>query len=271
MLEAFLSFEEINKRPYLMFFWTFVLSSVGIILSMRLSFNIIVSGININLNGIFAVLFIIIPAAYLITNIIKREEEMEEAEIEKKYKKGVWRIWVRHEKDMLLLLFFFFGLVISFAVWSLILPTDFFQIQDLEITKVRSNVLGDATSSTLSLEKIFYNNLTVMFFSFIFSILFGAGAVFILVWNAGILGVFIGQLSKSVVDIVPQTLRFLPHAIPEIGGFILAALAGGILSAMVLRGHHKKGAVKTVLFDAGLLMILAVIFIFGAALIEVYL
>ena len=82
MLESIIGFKELTKRPYLMFIWTFVVASIAIILSTRVSVN--VGGIN--LHGLFAVMFVILPSAYFLTRFIIREERLDEKEISKHYK-----------------------------------------------------------------------------------------------------------------------------------------------------------------------------------------
>jgi uncharacterized membrane protein SpoIIM required for sporulation len=109
----------------------------------------------------------------------------------------------------------------------------------------------------------------VMFFSFLFSLVFGAGAIFIIVWNASILGVYIGQLAEALWHIPIVGLSFLPHGIPEIGAYLCAGLAGGIVSAMLLR-KNTKHVKEVVLFDCAKLLMLGTFLVFIAAAIEVY-
>lgn len=268
MLESLVNFDEVSRRPYLMFFWAILLSSIAVVLSTQLSYELSISGTTLSLSGIFVVLFTIIPSVYLVTVMIKREESMAEEDV----KKNKTSFWSRHNRDVLILLFFFFGLVISFAVWSFFLPHDFFQIQVSKINQLRGGIpQGTFTGGSFdSFTGILYNNLQVMGFAFIFSLLFGAGAVFILTWNASVLGVYIAQLSKSVWHIPVVSLSFLPHGIPEIAGYILAGLAGGLLSAAVLR-RHESGVLKIISLDILKVLLLAIILIAAASGIEVYL
>ncbi len=268
MLESFITYEKVIKRPYIMFVWAFVLSSVAFFLSTRISFGFRVGQTSFNLNGIFSIIFIILPAAYFLTNLINREEAKEEEYIEKKYKKGLWE---RHEKDLFVFLAFFFGVVFSFAIWSFFLPSDFFQVQKVEINRIigiSGQITGAATGG-LSFANILLNNMNVLVLSFVFSLLFGAGVVFILVWNAGLLGIRIAQLAGGISDIPAKSLQFLPHGIFEIGAFVLAGLAGGLISAAILREHHKSGVFKNVLMDAGMVFALALVFVTIGAWIEV--
>lgn len=268
MLESFISFEEIEKKPYMIFLWAFLLTSVAIIVSSQIDFQISLGSTIVSLSGIFSVMFTIIPSVYFVTTLIQREEEMEEKQLVKLFKKG---IWARHGKDIILLLIYFFGVTFAFAVWAFFLPETFFQIQNMKISEIVGKITGLATNSINSFEIILLNNISVMAFSFIFALLFGAGAMFIIVWNASILGIYIARLSESIIHIPSVATMFIPHGVPEIASYIAATIAGGIISAAIIRGHHQKGVLPRILLDAALIMGLALVLVIGAAYVEVYL
>jgi uncharacterized membrane protein SpoIIM required for sporulation len=118
--------------------------------------------------------------------------------------------------------------------------------------------------------EIMTNNLRVTAFSFIFAFIFGAGAVFILLWNAGILGICIGLMSKSLADIPINSIRFLPHGIPEIAGYILAGLAGSLISIAVIRKADSE-IIKSVTWDSAKVLAAGIALVLLGALIEAYL
>ncbi len=268
MLESFVTLNQFVKRPYIMFFWAFILSSISFFLSSKVSFKFAVGGNTVNLSGLFSVIFILLPAAYFLTTLINKEEEEEEKDIIRRYRKGIFQ---RHEKDTLIFLAFFFGVTFAFAFWSFMLHGDFFQVQKIEIGRIvgTSGAVTSYATGSLSFIDIFFNNLGVVILSFIFSLLFGAGVAFILVWNAGLLGVRIAQLSSGLADIPSKSLPFLPHGILEITSFVLAGLSGGLISAAIIKEHHKKEIFKTILFDAALLFAFALVFVALGAWIEV--
>lgn len=279
MLESIIKLGEIEERPWILFLWSLLISSVGVLFSVQLSYVVRFSGTTLNLTGIFSVLFTIIPSVYFLTLYLKRQEGMDERDIEHHYSKG---FWVRHDRSILAFMFFFAGLTASYAFWSYILPPDTFQIQTMKVQDIRAmagsffggtSVVGDYMSALAagdeytSFVRVLTNNMQVMGFAFIFSLLFGAGAVFIIVWNASILGVYIGRLSETVAHIPLSALPFLPHGIPEIGGYLIAGIAGGMISAAVIRGH-KKTIVAGIFRDSMKMLALALIFVFLGALIE---
>lgn len=259
MIESLLSFEEINDRPYIMLLWAFIICIVAILVSSQIASSI--AGID---TGFFTVVFIMIPSVYFITMLIKREEEMEEEQIKKHYKRSFWE---RHNKDLLILLFYFAGLTLAFSIMSFFLPSDFFHVQLSKINELHA--ITGSFSQNSSFITILFNNLQVMFISFLFSFIFGAGAVFIIIWNASVLGVYVGQLSKSLWHIPIVSLSFLPHGIPEIAGYLCAGLAGGILSAVILRKNTTK-VFEIVVFDCIKILLLGVFLIIVGAGIEAF-
>ena len=169
------------------------------------------------------------------------------------------------------MLYFFFGVVFAFAVWTMLLPSDYFQVQATKINQIRGigQVAGLAVDKGVLFQSIFFNNLQVMLFAFVLSLVFGAGAVFILVWNASILGVYIGQISKQLWHIPLVSLNFLPHGIPEVAAYVAAALAGGLISTAVLR-RTKWEILRVVLVDALKILVLAIVLVTAGAGIEAY-
>ena len=269
MLESLLQFKEVEKSPYLTFVWALMITTIGILFSTQLSYRIQVAGGGVaNLTGLFAVIFTIVPSVYFLTMVIKKEEEKEEEAIIKHYKQNFWD---KHGNDILMFLFYFLGVTFAFAIWAFILPTDFFQVQLAKIQEVRAAVTGAAIQkgSFSGFSMILMNNLQVMMFAFIFSLLFGAGAVFIIVWNASVLGVFIGKLSKTILHIPVESLQFLPHGIPEILAYLCAGLAGGLISAAILRCRCTK-VLELIIWDSVKILIFGIVLLVLAAGIEVY-
>jgi uncharacterized membrane protein SpoIIM required for sporulation len=271
MLESLVSFKDINERPYIMAVWAFIICSIAVLISSQVPVS--VPGTN---TGFLVVMFTIIPSTYFITLFIKKEEMLEE-----QYAAGKdydSRFWVRHEKDIMILLFFFVGLTLSFAVWSVFMPQAFFQAQITKINAIQSIATGSvadvATGHAVdqfgTFTRILQNNLQVMTFSFIFSFIFGAGAIFIIVWNASVLGVYIGQLSRFVWQIPIVSLSFIPHGVPEIAGYLVAGLAGGLISAAVIRKNTSR-TLRIITFDVVKLLIIAIVLIVVGAGIEAYL
>ncbi len=147
MLESLISFKEITKRPYLMFPWAFAMGSIAIFISIQVSYRVIISNISFDPTGLFAVLFVILPSSYFMTHLLKKEEMLEEKFIREHHERY---FWARHEKDIMVMMFFFLGLTMAFAFWSFIMPESLFQIQMAKINQIKgvtSGVTGAAVDN----------------------------------------------------------------------------------------------------------------------------
>ncbi len=101
MLESLIKYNEIERHPWITFLWALLISSVGVLFSIQLSYQIRIGGNLLNLTGLFAVIFTIIPSVYFLTMFIKKQERMDEKDIARHYEKG---FWMRHDKDILIFL-----------------------------------------------------------------------------------------------------------------------------------------------------------------------
>jgi stage II sporulation protein M len=270
MLESILGFRDFDKRPERMFLWMFLwalgISSVAIFIASQVSVKLAIGGTIFDTSGLFAVLFVIIPSAYYMTVLIKREERIEEKDIKEFHKRTFWE---RHFIHIILLLIFFVGVTLAFAAWHFFLDPGFFQIQDTVIDRIQGASGALTKGSFTDFNRIVANNFQVMMFAFLFSLFFGAGAVFILVWNASILGVAIAKISETVWHIPWEGRGFVLHGGLEIGAYIVAGLAGSIISAAVLR-KSNPAVLKIILMDVLFLMVLAFVLVLAGAVVEVY-
>ena len=112
-----------------------------------------------------------------------------------------------------------------------------------------------------------------MIFTLIFSLAFGAGAIFILVWNASVIGASMGMFANGSLRNLPNSfVRYLIHGIPEIMAYFVVALAGGIISFAFIRGDLKNSERKWKILENSLILVLISIgILLIAGLMEVYL
>jgi len=197
---------------------------------------------------------------------------------------------IEHSKAFVFLLCLFLGAVISFSLWYLVLPQEttqnLFSAQAQTIISLNQKVTGNAAQLNI-MTKIFLNNVKVMIFCIIFSFLYGSGAIFILMWNASVIGVAFGnffrvklaELSSSLgmgaistyfYVIGYSVMRYAIHGIPEILAYIVAGLAGGIISVAVIRHDFGTKNFERIILDASDLILLSVFILFLAAGLEVY-
>ena len=195
-----------------------------------------------------------------------------------------------HSRALIFYLMLFLGMAVAFSIWYVALPSNLssnaFRVQTQTISNLNQHVTGQVTQTSL-LSKIFLNNVKVMIFCILFSFLYGSGALFILTWNASVIGAAAGNFIRSNMASFADSsglfrvgayfyvsslsiLRYAVHGIPEILSYLLAGLAGGILSMAIV--HHDFGTnqFEQVLLDVSDLVLLSVLVLFIAAIIEVF-
>jgi len=193
-----------------------------------------------------------------------------------------------HKKAIYAFLFLFLGYVVAFSFWYAVLPTtDSFQAQietyclinrptsfEACVSQYATNATTSATGFLTAKDRlllIFTNNMYVLLFTLLFSLIFGAGVIFILAWNASVIAAAIGIFTSGKLSALHLGLfRFMIHGLPEIASYFMVALAGGMVSVAVIR--HEVGTPNfwKVLHDSLNVIILAVIILFAAALMEVF-
>ncbi len=195
-----------------------------------------------------------------------------------------------HAGALAFYLMLFLGMSVVFSFWYLALPTEtasgLFRVQSQTIANLNQHVTGNITQTHL-LSKIFLNNVKVMIFCILFSFLYGAGAIFILTWNSSVIGAAVGNFVRSHMAQFADTtgfhkvgayfyvsslsvLRYAIHGIPEIFAYIVAGLAGGILSMAIMKHDFGTKQFENVLLDVSDLVLLAVLILFVAAIVEVF-
>jgi len=275
VLESILNPLKAEQMPWKLFFVGFLYSSVGMLLSLW-----VFEGYA-SLVMVFLTVFACVPLLY---STMKFEEEKDlKIDCESKLLK-------EHGRAISFLVFLSFGMIFAFSLWYVLLPeqisTSLFGVQQSMISGLNQQLTGKVAHLDL-FGKIFLNNLKVMVFCVLFSFLYGAGAIFILTWNASVIGVAIGSFVKNHISLYASEhgfssiavyfsgsslglLRYSLHGIPEITGYFIAGLAGGIISVAVIRHNYSTKSFERILLDSSDLILLAVFVLFIAATIEVY-
>jgi len=122
------------------------------------------------------------------------------------------------------------------------------------------------------------NNVTIVLICVLLSLFYGAGAIFILNYNASILGVIYGSSVRPLIwgmEGVPMVfssiLVFVPHTFLEILGYLMAAISGGILSnAFTVRMDTMEGVRTGRLFlrDSVIFLVFAMALIIAGGFVE---
>ena len=278
MLEDIIHPKRTQKGPWKMFFIGLIYASLSLILvHWFFSQDPDLS----KASGMMVVLFLImfsLPYMYFII----RKEEKEDETID-----GFKGVWDAHKDALYAFMWLFLGFVIAFSFWYIVLQDGNllnFQLQTycrinspanidgcIEQYIMGSDKVSGAVLKETRLLSIIENNVYVMIFTLIFSLIFGAGAIFILIWNASVIAAAIGIFTKYSWQEIPLGIgRYMIHGLPEIGAYFVAALAGGIFGVGILRHGIKDERFYKVLQHSIMLLFIAIILILIGGIIEVY-
>ncbi|MEK6844543.1 MAG: stage II sporulation protein M [Nanoarchaeota archaeon] len=279
MLEMLINPRKAERRPWELFFVGAFYASLSILLvNWIFSQDAVLS----RYSGILVVTFSVMFSMPFVYYTLKLEEDKITGS------NGTMALLKEHKKAIYAFLWLFFGFVIALSFWYMVLSsTQSFRAQietyclinrpsnyescvnQYQIKEVATSV--GFLSNTERLFLIFTNNIYVLIFTLIFSLIFGAGVIFVLAWNASVIAAAIGIFTKSELSALPIALvRYMIHGIPEIASYFIVALAGGMVSIAVIK--HETGTEKfwDVLQDSLNLIIIAVVVLFVAALVEVF-
>jgi uncharacterized membrane protein SpoIIM required for sporulation len=276
VLESLLNPLKAEKEPWEMFFIGFAYSSVAVFMSLWVFKE------QASLIMVFLTVLACVPIVY---NTMKLEES-KDLEISKE------KVLLKeHNKAIIFLMFLFFGITLSFVVWYVFLPPETLNMafgkQTATIQSINNQVSGQAYQQFSTFSRILLNNIKVLAFAILFAFVYGAGAIFILTWNASVIGAAIGNFIRNNVSqyagllgfdkfanyfnvVSIGLLRYVLHGVPEIIAYFYGGLAGGIISVAIIKKHYKDVHFSRILFDVSELLVISIAFLLVAALIEVY-
>jgi len=279
MLETIINPRSAEKGPWKMFFVGLIYASLSLILvNWFFGSDPVLS----NASGMTVVAFCIMFSLPYMYFMIKREE-VEDEQIE-----GLFSVWRVHKDAVYAFMWLFLGFIIAFSFWHIYLGNANllnFQVQtycqinsperisdcvDSYSFESLSNPTG-AASKGGRLLSIIENNVYVMIFTLLFSLIFGAGAIFVLVWNASVIAAAIGIFAKYHLWRIPSGVaRYMIHGFPEIVAYFITALAGGIFGVGALRNGIRNQKFLRVVENTVILLFIAIIILLVAAVVEVY-
>jgi len=230
VLEKLMTIRTSIRQPI----WVFVLGGIISVICTLISY--VVFEENIGWAANFLITFAMLP---FMINLVTHEGAMIGENVEAYEKMNIFE---RHKNIILVYVAFFAGMIITLSIFSLFLPDSIvekiFENQTNVINWMRSKATFGGTFQTIIL-----NNIGVLFASFIFSLLFGAGAVFILSWNASVLSTAISISAKSLGGFkgIPQAMLFyFPHGSLEMLAYFIGAIAGGLVSLAVTKRKTRE-------------------------------
>lgn len=266
VLEQLVSIEFLERRRlfaiFLGFVYTFIAGLTSYIFFRE----------NISISMFFLITLLLVPS---LANII--------ADQEKKDSKIGIKNFVKNHRDVFEVYFFMsMGVVFGYGLVILLLGTLGFDVNVVlseQVKQFGSGLTGEIINE-FSVDKlnqffgIFTSNLGVAVLFFILSFFYGAGAIFLIVWNASIFSTFLvlslQNISKGINNALALIGAFSIYFLPEVAGFLLAGLAGGIISKAVIVENWGSKQFRNVLRDASVLLLVSFLFLLVAGLLESY-
>jgi len=266
VLESLIFPEKAEHNPGELFFLGALYASVGILLALWI-FKSEASMI--------MVLLTVIACMPLVYKTFKREEYKDRFINEER------KLLREHGKALKFLMYLFFGFIVAYALWLIFLPNDasssLFRVQLETINQINSKATGNVVTNNVFFA-ILFNNLNVLFFAILFAFFYGAGAIFILTWNASVVGAAIGEFAKNKLSTfgsyfisVPVAIgRYMTHGVLEILAYFVGGLAGGIISAAIINHDINSNRFKIIMKNSMDLIIISIILLVLAAFVEVF-
>ncbi|HIH14140.1 MAG TPA: stage II sporulation protein M [Nanoarchaeota archaeon] len=288
VLEDLVPAIQAEQKPWFIFPITFLYASIAIFLAQW---------IFPSQAAIVAVFLATLASMPLMISIIGFEKEKEERD--KNYlQEVVFSFFGKiaaiksssSEKLLPFFIFMFLGFSVAFSFWFVVLPKDtvinLFYLQMNTIKEINTGFSGNISAIGFFFTRILLNNLKVLAFCVLFSIIYGAGAIFILVWNASVIGTAIGDSIKTAITgyakvtgfttfagyssaISTGMFRYMLHGIPEILAYFVGALAGGFISVAVVKHEFGSEKFENTIYNAMGLIVIAILILVLAAMLEV--
>lgn len=284
VLESIIGEKRIRKNPVIIFFITFAISLASIIIA-DLIFP--------KHGSVLSIAFITIGLVPVVFNILSSEQSEEVIE-----RKSAVTFFARHFNLLMLYVWIFIGIIFAFAIAYSFSPQEERSLWFEEQTKafcgisgsdactdgVPNSISGRATAGAFSACQdpktssvtdctvfILQNNAGVLIFILILSIFYGVGAIFIIAWNASILGVFFGEMflvGEHIKGFGFLQGMLIGHGPPELLAYVFGAIAGAILSASIAKGDFFRHGALDLAKDIIFLILLAFFSVVYGALVE---
>src|SRR3989344_5583050 len=228
MLESIINQKNVERGSWKMLFIGLIYASLSLLLVHFLFGD---DPVLSNASGMTVVAFCIMFSLPYMYFMIKQEEQEDE------HVEGMFGVWKVHKDAIYAFMLLFLGFLIAFSFWYIILGNENllnFQIETYcQINSpgsvencVNDNSLNKFRAPTGAISKggkflaIISNNIYVMIFTLLFSLIFGAGAIFILAWNASVIAAAIGIFTEYSLKEIPLGIaRYMIHGVPEIAAY----------------------------------------------------
>ncbi len=226
---------------------------------------------NRHMIGITSIFFTVLLLMPLLFHILKKEEICE---------KRLNCFFKKNNKIIDFYLYIFIGSFLIFFLFSIINPNLVFSRDNLnninDDVSLNINLPPPSVNNFVLTKNIFLNNVFIIFIAFIISLIFGAGSIFIIILNASMSAYVLAQLIVANLNLgilnslICNSSVFGIYLIPEMLGFIISAIAGGILYVDFSKEKLFSRSFNEIFKDSFLLFLIAIFCIFFSAIIEVF-
>ena len=197
VFEALLDPLKAERNPLDSFLIGLLYPSIAILLTLWI-FN--------GQGSLIMITIVVLASMILMYNVIRLEEQKDKDMTKES------TILKEHSKAVSFFSFLFLGFLVSFALWFTLLPyessQELFSLQIETIKSINSPITGKFFLDYGEINSIFYSNMGVVLFSVLFSFFFGAGAIFILTWNASVIGTAIGVFIRNNLGVYASKFGF---------------------------------------------------------------
>jgi len=259
MLENMLRSDWLENRPR----FAFIIGFVYAILAILAAYFVFPKSQGLASIALLSVL--LVPS---LNNIMKIEEKQDADE--KHF--SIRRIFKDHADVLEIYLLLFLGIFLAYALLSIKFPN--LLVNGIFDNQLRAiGIAGNATI-TAGFWSILANNLKVILIFLVLSLIFGAGSIMFLSWNASIWGIAFAYMAmhwgNAFNNFTNIFVRVMPHMLLEAGAYFFAIIAGGIMSQAILREKVGSKKFNYVLKDGSIFLLVGLILLILGAIVEVY-
>jgi uncharacterized membrane protein SpoIIM required for sporulation len=271
VIESLINPQKAERKPWLMIGLGFIYTIISVLASYWIFRQY---------SSIVSVFFIALISASLIYSTLRYEERFGLRSLSER------NTLIEHFRALDFLILLFVGFVIGYIFVYLFFPQDMvsslFKAQYNTLNQINGGPTSNFVADIVFFAVVFFNNVKVLILSFLFSFVFGLGAIFILAWNASIISYAIGQFITSKVGFMGgglgayavamgwAFLRYFIHGLPEIAAYFLGGMAGGIISVAIIRKDIYGDKADKIYVDAIDLLLIAILILVFAGLIETF-
>ncbi|MBT3406824.1 hypothetical protein HN419_06725 [Candidatus Woesearchaeota archaeon] len=223
-----------------------------------------------------AIMSVAFTSILLVSSLNQLLQTEENVEIREK-KLNIKQLFKDHKDIFEIYIFLFIGIFLTFATTAIIIS--FSATESLFSNQLAvAGLTGSAINISSPFFSILVNNLIVLLVCFVLSLIYGAGSILFITWNASVWGIIFGYISKisalgagtnPIFAFGQIFLPAIPHFLAESVAYFCAAIIGGVVSKAVIREKLFSKKFHHIITDALIFGAIAIVLIILAALLEV--